>query len=141
VDLKVPILQRHFFHFWAFFAIFDQKSNFQKRAFSGNPSNFRSRHTCFLGNLSRLGYSTGSVSKCEFSIHPFLECRNDPQRGSCNGTAKRSVGEIAKRSTRGSRSRTVATPIEGGFHYRFDLSVEAIVRSSLRSLPTHSYLR
>jgi hypothetical protein len=123
-----------FFRFWSIFASFDQKSNFQKRAFSGNPSNFRFPNTCFQWFRIADDVLPMRDTICEFSMNRFLRCRNDPQRGSCNGTTERSVGENAKRSTRGSRSRTVATPVEGGFQYRFDLSVEAILRSSLLHL-------
>jgi hypothetical protein len=35
--LKVLDLRGYFFHFRGFFASFDEKLDFQKRAFSGNP--------------------------------------------------------------------------------------------------------
>jgi hypothetical protein len=65
---------------------------------------------------------------------------NGPQKGSWSGKTKRSVGENAKRSTRGSRSRTAATPFEGRFQYRLDRKVEAVLKSSLltRTLPAVS---
>jgi hypothetical protein len=48
VGLKVPILREHFFHFWPFFAIFDEKLDFQKKAFVGNPSFLSFWTPCFL---------------------------------------------------------------------------------------------
>jgi hypothetical protein len=146
VGLKVLDLRGHFFHFGGFFAIFDRKSNFQKRRFAGKPSNFQFQNTCFLDNLFRMGYSTGSTSKREFSIDGILAAGNGGERGSCDGTTKGSAGETALRSTERiaesnrhrSRERVISLPLQP--------KVEVVMKSSLSpytldSLPTGMYLQ